>query len=61
MDRQANIPLYLLSKYEEILRGDHDSIWGLLFAIMKNKEYFQNKSIKENDSNYMSNEKVIPR
>ncbi|EAR85796.2 hypothetical protein TTHERM_00312780 (macronuclear) [Tetrahymena thermophila SB210] len=38
VQESINIPFYLLFKTEEILKGEHDAIWGLLYNLMKNQE-----------------------
>ncbi|KAL4463923.1 hypothetical protein ABPG74_005860 [Tetrahymena malaccensis] len=38
IQESINIPFYLLFKTEEILKGEHDAIWGLLYNLMKNQE-----------------------
>lgn len=34
---ETSIPLFLLHKGEDILKGDHDTIWSLLYTLMKNE------------------------
>jgi hypothetical protein len=32
---QLGVPLYLLQKVEEVVRGEHEAVWGIYYFLMK--------------------------
>ena len=51
--KNINLPYYLLFKTEEILKGEHDAIWGVFYYLMR---YTQNNLMVEAQN---SNAKIL--